>query len=76
MSYKSFRLLHGKLSTKIAKAVDDNRHYERKGGRGAKYNLSIMAPFPLGFGWLVLCSILLLACHMTSWQSMKFQKSQ
>ncbi len=37
MSYKSFWLLHGKLSTKFAKAVDNSRRYERKGGRGVKY---------------------------------------
>jgi hypothetical protein len=37
---------------------------------------SVMAPFPLAFGWLVLCGILLVACHMTSWQSREFQKSQ
>jgi hypothetical protein len=37
MLYESFWLLHGKLSTKIAKAIDDSRRYERKGGRGGKY---------------------------------------
>jgi hypothetical protein len=38
--------------------------------------LCIMALFLLAFGWLVLCSILLVARHMTSWQSMEFQKHQ
>jgi hypothetical protein len=39
MSYKSFWLLHRKLSTRIAKAVDDSRHYKRKGDRGGNYKL-------------------------------------
>ncbi len=38
--------------------------------------LCVIALFPLAFGWLVLCGILLVACHMTSWQSMEFQKHQ
>ena len=39
ISYKSFWLLHRKLSTRIAKAVDDSRRYKRKGGRGGNYKL-------------------------------------
>ena len=39
MSYESFWLLHRKLSTRIAKAVDDSRRYKRKGGRGGNYKL-------------------------------------
>jgi hypothetical protein len=78
MSYESFWLLHGRLSAKIAKAVDNSRPYEQKGGRGVNISRppTVMAPFPLAFGWLVLCGILLVACHMTSWQSIEFQKSQ
>ena len=36
-SYESFLFLHEKLSVGIAKAVDDLRPYERRGGRGGNY---------------------------------------
>jgi hypothetical protein len=37
--YKLFWLLHEKLSAKIAKAADNSRRYEWKGGRGVKSKL-------------------------------------
>jgi hypothetical protein len=38
-SYESCWLLHRKLSTRIANAVDDNGYYKQKGGRGGNYKL-------------------------------------
>jgi hypothetical protein len=57
MLYESFWLLHGKLSAKIAKAVDDSRRYERKGGRGGKYK-----PAPIRNGPVFTC--VWLACAL------------
>jgi hypothetical protein len=37
MTYESFLFLHEKLSSGIAKAVDDGRHYKQMGGRGGNY---------------------------------------
>ncbi len=37
LSCESFLFLHEKLSVGIAKAVDDLRPYERRGGRGGNY---------------------------------------
>ena len=37
LSYKSFLFLHEKLSIGIAKAVDNLRPYEQRGGRGCNY---------------------------------------
>ena len=37
LSYESFLFLHEKLSVGIAKAVDDLRPYEQRGGRGGNY---------------------------------------
>ncbi len=37
MTYESFLFLHEKLSSKIAKAVDDSRRYKQRGGRGGNY---------------------------------------
>ena len=37
LSYESFLFLHEKLSIRIAKAVDDVRPYEQRGGRGGNY---------------------------------------
>ncbi len=52
----------------------------RSGREEGEVNIScppcVMALFPLAFGWLVLCSILLVPRSTTSWQSMEFQKSQ
>ena len=78
ISYESFWLLHRKLSTRIAKAVDDSRRYKRKGGREGtiSFLLFIMALLPLAFGWLVLCGFLLVPCRTTLWQSMELAKSQ
>ena len=78
MSYKSFWLLHRKLSTRIAKAVDDSRCYKRKVGRGGtiSFLLCVMALLPLAFGWLVLCVFLLVPCRTTLWQSNELAKSQ
>jgi hypothetical protein len=37
MTYKSFLVLHEKLSSGIAKAVDDGRGYKQMGGRGGNF---------------------------------------
>ena len=78
MSYESFWLLHRKLSTRIAKAVDDSRRYKQKRGRGGtiSFLLCVMALLPLAFVWLVLCGFLLVPRHTTLWQSMELAKIQ
>jgi hypothetical protein len=37
MTYKSFLFLHEKLSSGIAKTVDNGRRYKQMGGRGGNY---------------------------------------
>jgi hypothetical protein len=37
MTYELLLFLHEKLSSKIAKAVDDGRRYKQRGGRGGNY---------------------------------------
>ena len=78
MSYKSFWLLHRKLSPRIAKAVDDSRRYKRKGGRGGgNYKLPPVrnGPITTCIGWLVLYGIWLVPRRTALWQSMISKKS-
>jgi hypothetical protein len=54
----------------LTKAVDDAKPYEQRGGRGGncKPPTARNGPVcPLVFGWLALCGISLVVCHMTSW---------
>jgi hypothetical protein len=71
---ESFLILHKKVSPRIAKAVDNSKHYEQKGRRAITIScpLCVMALFPLAFGWLALWGILWVPCRTTSWQSMEF----
>jgi hypothetical protein len=57
MLYKLFWLLHGKLSAKIAKAVDNSRRYERKGGRGGKYKLPPICNGPISTCIQLACAL-------------------
>ena len=57
MSYESFWLLHRKLSTRIAKAVDDSRRYKRKGGRGGGYKLPPVRNGPVNTCVCLACAL-------------------
>ena len=78
MSYESFWLLHRKLSTRIAKAVDDSRRYKRKGGRGGNYKLPPVRNGPVATCVRLACALhfLLVPRRTTLWQSMELAKSQ
>jgi hypothetical protein len=57
MLYQSFWLLHGNLSPRIAKAVDNSRCYKQKGGRGGKYKLSPMRNGPVSTSVRLACAL-------------------
>jgi hypothetical protein len=57
MLYESFWLLHEKLSPKIAKAFDDSRCYEWKGGRGGKYKLPPVRYGPVSTSIWLACAL-------------------
>ena len=57
MSYESFWLLHRKLSTRIAKAVDDSRRYKRKGGRGGNYKIPPVCNGPVNTCVRLACAL-------------------
>ncbi len=57
MLYQSFWLLHGNLSPRIAKAVDNSRRYEWKGGRGGKYKLPPVRNGPVSTSIRLACAL-------------------
>ena len=57
MSYESFWLLLRKLSPRIAKAVDNSRHYKRKGGREDNYKLPPVRNGPITTCVWLVCAL-------------------
>ena len=70
MSYESFWLLHRKLSTRIAKAIDDSRRYKRKGGRGGNYKLPPVRNGPVATCIRLACALRFLLVHASPYDIM------